>query len=313
MGRQKTGKKTGQKFRKQLQREKNKYKIIKDRKIINGKISILYNRQEEFVVYQRDIGSSYHARDLFGVEYIVFPNFDGWYPIERLDGSWYRRISYRIYRNRTQGQESLKQAFNNSRYHSEEQKITVRYSSIPKRHHTQSMNAEMTSRFEETLSASKYVERMKERVCNINYDWCHLASHGLGGSDDPNNIVAGTTHCNSEQLIIEKAIYKYKNENRFFSIRVQSSINKCNDKRFVGEVIKYEILDINDEACFTWYINCRRRWKPTKDEQFSLEKKVYKAMNLSLQKIYHVEDDIKERVIDYIDRVNPLEDYEEYI
>ena len=39
------------------------------------------------------------------------------------------------------------------------------------------------------------------------YNWCHLIGHGAGGSDAATNILAGSTHCNSEQLQIEKIAY----------------------------------------------------------------------------------------------------------
>ncbi|MBI5164955.1 MAG: hypothetical protein HY985_13770 [Magnetospirillum sp.] len=47
---------------------------------------------------------------------------------------------------------------------------------------------------------------MSRPIPPTDQEWCHLIGHGDGGTETPENFVAGSKHCNTEQLAIECAL-----------------------------------------------------------------------------------------------------------
>jgi hypothetical protein len=61
------------------------------------------------------------------------------------------------------------------------------------------------------------------------YNWCHLIGRGAGGRDDAQNVVAASTHANSEQLALESVLYNFK----------QSGVSaRCSATAFQGQVAR---------------------------------------------------------------------------
>ena len=284
----------------------------------------------EVCIYQR--GESYHVRDKFGVQYVVNSNLSSGRPIKRFRGNFYNRIDWcNNYRDSTPGQAALQDSFDNfSGGYSHIQEISVTYKYIPKRTHTQVMNAVMENLFGQKYSATEYYLFLTfgiQQPSLLNYlqpryEWCHLASHGLGGRDEPDNIVAATSHCNSEQLIIENAIYQYRNEENSFRIRVRASLDDDRGfKQYLGKVIKYEILAqkyrqdnsydsyYNEnkesekqkyEVIFTYFLDCKRSRKPNRRLVDKLTSEVCSAMNCALGRIHPVKDRDPNDVINFL-------------
>jgi hypothetical protein len=75
-----------------------------------------------------------------------------------------------------------------------------------------------------TARATEYAARWVggPPVITGGYNWCHLIGHGGGGGDDPANLVAASTHNNSEQLAIERIVYQYKNSG--VGLRVEAEL-----------------------------------------------------------------------------------------
>lgn len=90
------------------------------------------------------------------------------------------------------------------------------------------------------------------------YNWCHLIGHGAGGSDDASNILAGSTHCNSEQLQIEKIVYAYRNKGVSLSCQVQRHAHSL----YLARSITYHV-SVNGRRVYTRVMDAFRATKPT--------------------------------------------------
>ncbi|HSK38669.1 MAG TPA: hypothetical protein VK943_02770 [Arenibaculum sp.] len=86
----------------------------------------------------------------------------------------------------------------------------IGYGSRAKRTYTINMTAAATADGVATSSATTYATTKGAPAIVGGYNWCHLIGHGGGGSDTAANVVAASTHANSEQLEIEKILYRYK-------------------------------------------------------------------------------------------------------
>jgi hypothetical protein len=62
----------------------------------------------------------------------------------------------------------------------------------------------ITPKFAPNAAWKTFTERLRwSGTMRTDQEWCHLHGHGLGGSEQPDNFVSGSEHCNTEQLAIE--------------------------------------------------------------------------------------------------------------
>jgi len=109
-----------------------------------------------------------------------------------------------------------------------------------------------------TNSATTYATFLGAPVIAGGYNWCHLIGHGGGGTDLASNIVAGSTHCNSEQLQIERIAYQYRNK----GVSLSCSVVRHNNSRYLARSITYNVL-VNGRRVYTRQMDAFRATKPT--------------------------------------------------
>jgi hypothetical protein len=269
-------------------------------------------------VYRLDRTSpTYHIRDEHGMKLIAYRH-----PATRRfvikaviknSKKYYGRINYNTatrVRSRTSSQELLKSRFESATYSKCPTNVLathpVRYVAPPARRHTVVMNAETLNLVGAARSATEYARGARvidlPRVPRgINFEWCHLIGHGLGGADAVGNLVAGTKECNSEQLIIENVIWSYRNEQTAsISICVNASVRGSNLTKHVGGVIRYRIFGHN-ELIFEHYIDCFRATKPNGEAEGIFSCKVYEAINGYLRTQYPASDEEIDSIEEAVD------------
>lgn len=111
-----------------------------------------------------------------------------------------------------------------------------------------------------TNSATAYARHFLPHS-TVAYNWCHLLGHGAGGSDDPDNIVAGSTHCNSEQLEIESVLYQFRS--RGVTAHVAADLE--NGSLHLARRITYTVK-MNGSAIWIRTIDAHRTRFPTYTE-----------------------------------------------
>ena len=109
-----------------------------------------------------------------------------------------------------------------------------------------------------TNSATVYAAFFGAPVIAGGYNWCHLIGHGAGGSDAANNILAGSTHCNSEQLQIEKIAYQYRSKGVSLSCQAQRHGNS----QYLARSITYYVK-VNGRTVYTRQMDAFRATKPS--------------------------------------------------
>jgi hypothetical protein len=57
--------------------------------------------------------------------------------------------------------------------------------------------------FNGVSASDHYKTAMDDKKATTDQEWCHLRGHGDGGPEVQGNLVAGSNHCNTEQLAIE--------------------------------------------------------------------------------------------------------------
>jgi hypothetical protein len=58
----------------------------------------------------------------------------------------------------------------------------------------------------ETLKDWQVIKNTQQTELTVNQEWCHLLGHGDGGQERLGNFVAGSYHCNTEQLAMEQGL-----------------------------------------------------------------------------------------------------------
>ena len=109
-----------------------------------------------------------------------------------------------------------------------------------------------------TNSATIYAAFFGAPLITGGYNWCHLIGHGGGGTDLASNIVAGSTHCNSEQLQIERIAYQYRNK----GVSLSCSVVRHGNARYLARSITYNVL-VNGRIVYTRQMDAFRATKPT--------------------------------------------------
>jgi hypothetical protein len=117
-----------------------------------------------------------------------------------------------------------------------------------------------------TNSATTYAAFFGAPVIAGGYNWCHLMGHGGGGSDQASNIVAGSTHCNSEQLQIERIVYQYRNK----GVSLSCSVVRHANALYLARSITYNVR-VNGRTVWTRLMDAFRATKPTYVEVAAVE------------------------------------------
>lgn len=125
----------------------------------------------------------------------------------------------------------------------------------------------------QTDSATVYAAHFNAPVIVGGYNWCHLVGHGGGGSDNADNIVAASTHANSEQLEIERITYRYKQKG--IAVRARAILAHGSD--FLATKIIVEVF-FNNAVIYSREINAYRASKPSYTELAAVEVHLSRAI-----------------------------------
>jgi hypothetical protein len=129
-----------------------------------------------------------------------------------------------------------------------------------------------------TTSATAYAAHFGAPVIAGGYNWCHLHGHGGGGSDDPSNIVAASTHCNSEQLEIEKIVYQYRNS----GVRMKVVAERYNDQsQYLARKITCTVY-VGSKPVYVREMNALRTDKPSFIELLAVKHNLTEAITSEL-------------------------------
>lgn|GEM_PF-6872186 len=129
-----------------------------------------------------------------------------------------------------------------------------------------------------TSSATQYAAHFGAPVIPGGYNWCHLHGHGGGGSDNASNIVAASTHCNSEQLEIEKIVYQYRNSD----VRLKVEAERYKDAAHLASRIVCYVF-VGSELVYTRAIDAFRTSKPSWIELEAVKINLTKAITDKLK------------------------------
>jgi hypothetical protein len=109
-----------------------------------------------------------------------------------------------------------------------------------------------------TNSATVYAAFFGAPVIAGGYNWCHLIGRGAGGSDAASNIMAGSTHCNSEQLQIEKIAYQYKSK----GVSLACDAQRVGGSQYLARSITYHVK-VNGRIVYTRQMDAFRSTAPS--------------------------------------------------
>jgi hypothetical protein len=183
----------------------------------------------------------------------------------------------------------------------------VEHGYVPKRNHTANMNLATLAELGSVHTATEYARAghgafFTRGHSGIRYEWCHLISHGLRGSDAPENIVAATAFQNTEQLVLENTLYEYRMEG--LQVRVQAKL--ASGTRHLAESIYYKVMLENDAVAYTRTMDARRATNPAYGELAAIAQDMRDAINTALAYHYPATG-FPPDIIDYfeIDEVYP--------
>lgn len=177
------------------------------------------------------------------------------------------------------------------------------YPHIGKRVPQQGMETAMEELFGVTSSATGYVKQITAKITDVNddvadsalplhrdlvfqsmqYNWCHLLGHGLGGKDGNANIVVATTHNNSEQLAIEEVLKEYTNEG--ISVSVVATLVPTTDH--LAYYIDYSV-SLGGFEVYTQRLDGARAFAPTDQEKERIQRNLRSQLNQALSIVYPV-------------------------
>lgn len=151
------------------------------------------------------------------------------------------------------------------------QRGVIKYQASKKRTYVKNMQAATG-----TPSATTYATSNGAPAIVGGYNWCHLIGHGGGGSDAAANLVAASTHANSEHLIIERIVYAYKNK----GIIVDHRYEPFGGLR-IAKTMRYQVLHQN-KVIFERLVDGFRATKPDAVELHVVEVKLTAAITEAL-------------------------------
>lgn len=110
------------------------------------------------------------------------------------------------------------------------------------------------------------------------YNWCHLIGHGGGGKDEPDNLVAASTHANSEHLLIERVVYNFKGK-----VSITHTYEEAIPGEYIAKKMTYKIY-VDKKEVYSREVNGFRQDKPSESELKVVEhqviEKITGAINL---------------------------------
>ena len=183
-----------------------------------------------------------------------------------------------------------------------EQAIDIKHTATRNRLKTSAMNGATTLETGNPLTATQYAQwghgaRFTRGHSNIDYEWCHLVAHGLGGKDTPINLVAATKYQNTEQLILENVLYEYRME----GLKVAVEAKLASGTQHLAESIWYRVsLTANNVVVYERTMDCRRATNPTYDECVAVASEMRCAINSVLSQYFPV-DGFDPAVEDHVD------------
>ena len=128
------------------------------------------------------------------------------------------------------------------------------------------------------LGATEYARHLGGHS-DIRYNWCHLGSFGLAGDDSVANLVAATTHNNTEQMAIEHALYDYRDKG--FTVKVKARLTR--GTQHLAEYIYYQVW-YGNFLVYTRTMDARRVTEPTYKEIEGIKTSVRRALNKALSR-----------------------------
>jgi hypothetical protein len=151
-----------------------------------------------------------------------------------------------------------KRIFKNRVYNISSPISSLTYSSGKRRDYVANMLTATTAEGScPTASATTYAQHFLGPTPS-NYNWCHLIGHGGGGSDTADNLVAASTHCNSEQLLIERIVYQYKQS----KLAVRVSAKRHTGSLYLADELRYEVF-FDGKMIYSRNMDAHRNSKPS--------------------------------------------------
>ena len=142
---------------------------------------------------------------------------------------------------------------------------------------TNMLNATTVEGLCATDSATVYAAHFHAPVIAGGYNWCHLIGHGAGGSDAASNIMAASTHCNSEQLLIEKVVYLYKAK----GVSLRCQVRRHGGALYLASAFRYDVL-VNGVVVYRREMDGFRNNKPSSVELSKVRDDLTKAITTAL-------------------------------
>lgn len=181
----------------------------------------------------------------------------------------------------------------------------VEHTYVPTRTQGTSMANATNAELGKSLSATGYAREGHGAYWTrghsaIRYEWCHLVAHGMGGSDEQDNLVAATRHQNTEQFILECVLYGYRMEG--FTVDVAAKLAKGTDH--LAESIHYQVL-LGGRSAYRRTMDCRRATQPSWPEFRSVARDMRAWLNAALAEAYP--SDLSPEESEYIDEELPDE------
>ncbi|MCX7033120.1 MAG: hypothetical protein NT046_04000 [Arenimonas sp.] len=234
--------------------------------------------------YRRAHGNTIHVRDLRGGHHTIVSRLGRYVATAQTTSSpWYGRIEWRGDRYTRSQLPDMKALF----------ATTVPGEVAPspwvplppdrattRRTPNQGMTADMALRFPHLVppvSATTYAHALGLQG---SYEWCHLIAHSMRGQDGPANVVAGTSHNNSEQLVVENLLSCYRRE-WGIEMRVSARVRDAGVGRRLGLAIRYEVRI--DGATRTMYLDCQTQRAPSGIHVEVMMEGLARWINLSLR------------------------------
>lgn len=125
-------------------------------------------------------------------------------------------------------------------------------------------------------SATAYAQDcLKEHCPTVAFNWCHLLGHGIGGSDKSDNLMAGTTYCNSEQLQIESMVYQLTNA-KFLRLKITGQ--PYGRHAHLARTITYKVTNPQNGRKFTHKIDALRTSEPTGTELEHVRRRLLESL-----------------------------------
>lgn len=126
-----------------------------------------------------------------------------------------------------------------------------------------------------TASATEYAKWHGAPDIKGGYNWCHLIGRGAGGPDSVGNLVAASTHANSEHLLIESFIYHYPGK-----LRIKHLFASFKGSR-VAEKMQYEVL-VNNKEIYSRVVDGFRSDEPDGKELDKVRSDLFEKIDQEL-------------------------------